>query len=158
MRLYFLRHAEALDGLDDAARPLSPRGHEQAREMGRFLQRTGVEFDAAYSSPLVRARQTAERLLGVCGRLEPNRLALVDALLNGTRSLDFQGWLRGLPDVRHVLLVGHNPSLSERVRTLLGIEDYGALDLPKGGLAVIRCTDGARGVLKLYVSPKTLGI
>jgi phosphohistidine phosphatase SixA len=83
---------------------------------------------------------------------------LVDALLNGVRALDFQGWLRGLPDARRVLLVGHNPSISERVRALLGIAEEEALDLPKGGLAVVRSTDGQSGVLKLYVSPKTLGV
>jgi phosphohistidine phosphatase len=157
MRLYFLRHAEALDGLDDAARPLSPRGHEQAREMGRFLKKAGVQFDAAFSSPLVRARETAERVLEVCGRVKPGQLVLVEALLNGTRALDFQGWLRGLPEVNHVLLVGHNPSLTEHVRRLLSVGDDEALDLPKGGLAVIRLLDGGSGVLKLYLSPKSLG-
>jgi len=90
--------------------------------------------------------------------VKPEHLALVDALLNGTRALDFQGWLRGLPVARHLLLVGHNPSLSERVRALLGIEDDEALELPKGGLAVLRWTEGDSGVLKLYTSPKTLGI
>ena len=154
MRLYFLRHAEARDGLDDAVRPLSPRGHEQAREIGRFLKQAGVEFDAAYSSPLVRARETAEDVLNVCGRIEPGQPALVGALLNGTRALDFQSWLRGLPAARHILLVGHNPSISERVRDLLSIADEEALDMPKGGLAVLRYLEGAGGELKLYVTPK----
>jgi len=67
MKLYFLRHAEAQDGTDDGARALTAHGKKEAREVGRFLKRAGIEFDAAYSSPLVRARQTAEIVLEICG-------------------------------------------------------------------------------------------
>ena len=83
MKLYFLRHAEALDGKDDAGRPLSPHGKKEAREVGRFLKGAGIEFDAAYSSPLVRAKQTAKIVLEVCGSAE---LEIADALLNGPGS------------------------------------------------------------------------
>ena len=47
MKLYFLRHAEALDGKDDAGRPLSPHGKKEARKVGRFLKGAGIEFDDA---------------------------------------------------------------------------------------------------------------
>jgi phosphohistidine phosphatase len=157
MRFYFLRHAEALDGWDDAARPLSVRGEHQAREMGSFLKRIGVEFDAAYSSPLVRARQTAERVLGVGGGMGVDDLEVVDAMRNETGDLDFQGWLRSLPMAKHVLLVGHNPSISGRVRELLGMSDGLGLEFAKCGLAVVRTADGVRGELKFYGTPKTLG-
>jgi len=158
MRLYFLRHAEALDGMDDAARPLSARGRKQAVEIGKFLERAGVAFDAAYSSPLVRARQTGEIVLGVCGKLQPDRLELVDALLNETSGRQFQVWLRNLPDARHILLTGHAPSLAAHVRAMMGLEEEGGLDLPKAGLACVKSADGARGELKLFLTPKLLGV
>ena len=65
-----MRHAHALDGDDDAARPLSPRGREQSKAMAGFLADAGVKFEAAFTSPLVRAHQTAEivlREMGVAG-------------------------------------------------------------------------------------------
>src|SRR2546423_13462092 len=99
MKLYFLRHAEAVEGPDDADRLLSPRGKRQAREVGRFLKRAAVEFDAAYSSPLVRARQTAEIVLEICGAGE---LESAEALLNETSQGQFDEWLKELPEAKHV--------------------------------------------------------
>src|SRR6266540_153796 len=90
MKLYFLRHADALEGADDAARPLSPQGRKEAQEVGRFLKRAGIEFDSAYSSPLVRARQTAEIVLDLCGSA---KLDLTAALLNETSDEEFDVWL-----------------------------------------------------------------
>jgi phosphohistidine phosphatase len=158
MRLYFLRHAEAVDGMDDAARALSARGREQSREVARLRAGGTIAFDAAYSSPLVRARQTAEIVLGVCGTLNPDRLEIVDALLNETNARQFEGWLRGLPDAKHVLLVGHSPSLGARVRSLIGVNDETGLDLPKGGLACVKTADGRQGELKFFVTPRILGV
>jgi phosphohistidine phosphatase len=157
MKLYFLRHTEALDGMNDAARPLSARGRHQAEAIGEFLARVGIGMDAAYSSPLVRAWQTAELVLGRGGGVEPDGLQRVDALLNEATVRGFEGWLRSLPVARHILLVGHNPSLSERVSALLGMPEHGGLDLPKGGLACVRSPDGRNGTLKFYVTPKLLG-
>jgi phosphohistidine phosphatase len=154
MRLYFFRHAEALDGADDAARPLSSRGKEQAREIGRFLKKAGVEFDAAYSSPLVRAVQTAEITLDVCGTA---KLEIADALLNETSPNRFQQWLQRLPARKKILLVGHAPSLAGHVRAMLSIANPEALNLPKAGLACVDTDDCRAGALKFLVTPKVLG-
>src|SRR5580765_8306658 len=91
MKLYFLRHADAHDGIDDAARPLSPHGKKEAKMIGQFLKQAGIGFDAAYSSPLVRARQTAEIVLNVCGS---TGLELTDSLLNETSEAEFEKWLK----------------------------------------------------------------
>ena len=155
MKLYFLRHAEAVEGPDDAGRLLSARGKKQAREVGRFLKRAAVEFDAAYSSPLVRAKQTAEIVLETCGLAE---LEIADALLNETSSAQFEDWLKNLPGAKHVLAVGHAPSLAERVRQLLGIAVPEAFKLPKGGLACLETEDRRAAALKLFVTPRLLGV
>jgi phosphohistidine phosphatase len=158
MKLYFFRHAEAEDGADDAARALTPLGRKQARELGRFLEQAGVSFGAAFSSPLVRARQTAEIALGAFDELKPVKLMLADALLNETSERDFDQWLEELPDEKHVLLVGHEPSLSVRVRHLLGLERADALKLPKGGLACVDTEDRKAGTLKFFITPRALGL
>jgi phosphohistidine phosphatase len=156
MRLYFLRHADALEGADDAARPLSPRGWRQARRIGRFLEEAGIAFDLAYSSPLVRAYETAEAVLHCCGAVPTRQLRKVNALLNDCSQKQFDGWLRALPDAGHALLVGHAPSLPERVRALLSITDPDALKLPKGALACLETDDRRAATLKLLLAPKFL--
>src|ERR1051326_9139668 len=100
MKLYLMRHAEALDGADDAKRPLSDHGKKEAREVGRFLNRAAIDFGAAYTSPLVRARQTAEIVLEFCGKAN---LEITDILLNETGQPDLDQWLSGLTGVKRVL-------------------------------------------------------
>ena len=155
MKLYFLRHAEAVEGPDDAGRLLSARGKKQAREVGRFLKRAAVEFDAAYSSPLVRAKQTAEIVLETCGLAE---LEIADALLNETSQTEFGRWLKSLPAAKQVLLVGHAPSLGERVRRFIGLSNPEALKLAKGALACLETEDRRTAALKFLVTPKLLGV
>lgn len=155
MKLYFLRHADALDGANDAARPLSPHGRKEALEVGRFLKRAGIAFDAAYSSPLVRAKETAEIVLDVCGS---TKLKLTVALLNETSEANFDEWLKGIPDAKHVCLVGHAPSLAQWVRQLLGITGTEALKLPKGALACLETENRRTASLKFFVTPKLLGV
>jgi phosphohistidine phosphatase len=155
MKLYFLRHADAFDGGDDAARPLSPHGRKEALEVGRFLKRAGIAFDAAYSSPLVRAKETAEIILDVCGS---TKLNLTAALLNETSEAKFDVWLKGIPDARHICLVGHAPSLAQWVRQLLGITGTEALKLPKGALACLETENRRTASLKFLVTPKLLGV
>jgi phosphohistidine phosphatase len=157
MKLYFLRHAEAVDGLDDAARALSPRGRREAREIGRFLEDAGVAFNAAYTSPLVRARETAEIVLDTCGAVSVEQLQITNMLLNETANRQFLGWIRALTDFKHVLLVGHAPSMDEWLAALLGIESVDVINLPKGGLACVKTDDGRSGRLKFLITPGVLG-
>jgi phosphohistidine phosphatase len=157
MRLYFLRHADALAGADDAARPLSPRGWKQARRLGRFLEEAGVVFDMGYTSPLVRARETAEVVLNCCGVAATSQLKKVEVLANDATQKRFDAWLRSLPDLEHVLLVGHAPTLAERVRSLLGLQDESTLSLPKGAVVCLETKDQRTAALKFFVTPKLLG-
>jgi phosphohistidine phosphatase len=158
MKLYFLRHADALPGVDDAERPLSTQGRKESKKLGRLLREAGIEFDAAYSSPLVRAKATSELVLATVGSLPPGKVQLTDALLNETSPAQFDQWLAGLPPDRHVLLVGHAPTLAERVCHLLGISNSGALKLPKCGLACLETEDGRTAALKFLITPKLLGL
>jgi phosphohistidine phosphatase len=155
MKLYFLRHADALDGADDAARPLSLLGRKESLEVGRFLKRAGIEFEAAYSSPFVRAKETAEIVLDACGS---SKLDLTAALLNETSDAEFEKWLKGIPDAKHVCLVGHAPSLAQRVRDLLGLTAPDALKLSKGALACLETQNRRTAALKFLVTPKLLGV
>lgn len=158
MKLYFLLHAAALDGADDAKRPLSPTGRRQAREVARCLRRAGIAFDLAFTSPLVRAKQTVAITLEITNEQSPLAPQESPVLLNETDAERFADWLVQLPEARHVLLVGHEPSLSARVRRMLGLGRVEALELAKGAVACVKTADQRVGTLKFLLTPKSLGL
>jgi hypothetical protein len=108
--------------------------------MGRFLRTAGVQFEAAYTSPLIRARQTSGVLLAELNMPYPPP-QFTGALLNSTGLEDF-----------------HEPTLSERVRSLLTMSAPGAFSMAKGACVGIRTTDGRHGRLLYHVTPQQLGI
>ncbi len=112
MRLFLVRHAEAAPGEPDALRPLTPAGRALARELADRL--ATEELDAVLSSPLLRARQTAEQIARAA-----NLAAEVDERLAPGASAD---------DVREaaagrgatVVAVAHQPDCSEILLELTG--------------------------------------
>lgn len=158
MNFYFLRHTTPFDGSPDEERRLTPGGHEEAGRLGRFLAGLGVSFDAAYSSPLIRAIETAEDVMKLTNEGGMVPVAPADALRNEASQEDFQQWLNSLPPRDHILLVGHAPKLGERVGALLGMEQPHAFGLSKGGLACVETEDRLSGSLKFLVSPRILPV
>lgn len=156
MRLYFLRHAEAEDGPVDAVRPLTRKGRRDARRMGRYLAGQDTAFTLAFTSPLVRARETAELVLRECPLVGRARLRVVDDLLNDTSETVFGRWLGRLPESAVALFVGHEPSLSAHARRLLRMEVVDALPLSKGAVIRIDSEDCRAGTLKFLIGPKQL--
>ena len=104
-----------LDHIDNERRELSAKGARQATGLGQFLRNGGVRFDAAYSRLLIRARQTAGLILDETNKGSHLEFQLAGALVNATPVEDFVGWLKSWPPVEHLLLVGHEPTMSQRV-------------------------------------------
>lgn len=67
VRVYLCRHAKAAPGEPDELRPLTPEGVDQAERLGRRLAAEGVRPAVVLSSPLLRARQTAEAIARATG-------------------------------------------------------------------------------------------
>jgi phosphohistidine phosphatase len=111
MRLVLVRHAEAAPGDPDELRALTPEGQEQAQRLGDRLRSEGVEPDAVLSSPLLRARQTAEAV----GFGEPEAL---DLLAPGATVEDVRAAIAGRGDT--VVVVGHQPDCSRVTAALRG--------------------------------------
>lgn len=156
MRIYFLRHADAQDGLDDASRPLSDKGLKQCRTLARFLKRAGIEFDAVCTSPLLRARQTAELVGKLTSPSLKGRIEVSEALLNETPDAMYSRWLKSKRERHDLLLVGHAPTLAERAAGLLGMGASSALRLPKAGLVCVESEDAVEGTLRFFVTAKLL--
>ena len=142
-QLWLLRHGEAVphDSKPDADRELTARGERQALAAGEGLARLGVEFAACYTSPKVRALDTAKLACRALG-IEP---VVEDAVGEGFDRGDAIALLRAHGDDARVLVVGHEPDFSQVVHDLTG----GRVDFKKGGVAAVREERGSGELLAL---------
>jgi phosphohistidine phosphatase SixA len=152
--LYLLRHADAGDPArwsgDDALRPLSGKGRRQADRLGRWLRALDPGPLAVIASPKVRAAETAAIVaasLGLEVRLDP-RLA---------EGLDTQTAQEILDEPRSaggVVLVGHDPDLSDLLSSLVGAP----LQMRKGAIARLEIGDRLESgaLLRWLVPPDAL--
>jgi phosphohistidine phosphatase len=142
--LWLLRHGDAEpDAPSDAERRLTPKGERQARAAGAALAAEGVRFAAVFTSPRVRALDTARLACEALG-IEP---VVHEPLSGGFGAEEARSLLQDEP----VLLVGHEPDFSQIVADLTG----GRIDLKKGGIAVVR-VEGTRGELRVLLRPAEL--
>ena len=149
-QLWLLRHGEAVphESKPDEDRELTPRGERQALAAGEALARLGIEFAACYTSPKVRARDTA-RLACRALNVEPVE---TDALADGFDVDDAWELVLGEDgEDAKVLAVGHNPSFEQVVHDLTG----GRVDFKKGGVVAIRM-DRTASELVLALRPREL--
>ncbi len=115
LELFLLRHADAawVQGCkSDFARSLSEKGQNESILMGGHLARQGISADRALCSTALRVRQTVECIAPAIG-LEASNIQFADEIYEATVT-QLLGLIRGTQtDIRRLLLVGHNPGLSE---------------------------------------------
>jgi len=150
MKLYFVRHGRASQiATTDSARPLLPDGETQARNMGKVLKMLDVPAARIFSSPRVRALQTAQIIGQALGK-EP--------IVRDACNFDFNvhqafQLIHGLDDDAEVLFVGHNPSMSEIVTDLTGAN----VELSTGAIACVTQIfppSASGAILKWLITPK----
>jgi phosphohistidine phosphatase len=130
MRLFLCRHAKASPGEPDAARELTAEGHEQARALGVLLAAHDDAPALVLSSPLVRARQTAQAIAHATGA----PLRIEERLAPGATAAALVAALAGEPGP--IATVGHQPDCSEIAVALTG-SDPG---FPAAGMTEIELT------------------
>jgi phosphohistidine phosphatase len=123
MRVIVVRHAEAAPGEPDELRALTPAGRETAHVLAERLR--GTPIDAVVSSPLLRARETAEPVARAAG-VEPET---DERLAPGATADDFRDVVAGRGNT--VVVVGHQPDCGLAVLALTG----GEVPFPPGGTA-----------------------
>jgi phosphohistidine phosphatase len=155
-QLWLLRHADAEPhgARPDAERRLTARGEEQARLAGVALARWQVEFDAVLFSPKVRARQTAELAAAAWSEQQRALLELHTPLAGGFQAAQALTALAGLAHDGRLLVVGHEPDLSQTIGELTGAR----VDLKKGGLASLRLSSAAGGELTVLLRPREMAL
>jgi phosphohistidine phosphatase len=148
-QLWLLRHGEAVphDSKPDDERELTPRGRAQAEVAGRALAKLGIEFAACYSSPKVRALETAQLACRALN-IEPAVARSLGGRFDRDDALELL--VAHGPDDR-VLVVGHEPTFSQVVHDLTGAR----LDFKKGGVGAVR-VERAVGELLLLLRPREL--
>ena len=123
MEVFLIRHAAAVDEtleLRDPLRHLTPEGREQAKGLGDRLRWHDCHPTHIWTSPLVRAVQTAE--LVAAGLQLPIAVETLPQLAPGESLREVQKALDKLARDAHVLLIGHEPSISGIGTLLLGSE------------------------------------
>jgi len=160
MILYLLRHASAghhvANPARDEKRPLDPQGIEQCTQMGRALNALDVHVDAVISSPLKRATQTASLVANEIGF--DGKLQLTPALRPSAQMDAFRELLDKHAKLEAVLVVGHNPSLSQFLSLLISEgASESSVDLKKGAVARVDLS-GGMGILKWVLTPKIVQI
>ena len=142
MNLYILRHASA--GVRraslalDAKRPLDKEGKEQCLLVARYLNATRVQFDLIISSPLKRALQTAS-LVGTEVAYD-SKIQISDVISPAGTVTAFQTLVGTLANHDNVLVVGHNPNLSQFLGSLICAPRPASIRMRKGAIARVDCT------------------
>lgn len=157
MILYFIRHGQAGDYLnwkdDDRLRPLTSKGQVQMEREAEVISELILDLDSIITSPLVRARQTAEI---VARRMEMENSLFEDPrLAPGFGIEELSEIVKEQSGAEGLILVGHEPDFSETISMLIG---GGSLVCKKGSLARVDLTslDPLQGDLVWLIPPKVL--
>jgi phosphohistidine phosphatase len=143
-QVWMLRHGEAVphDSKPDDERELTPRGRHQSEAAGLALAKLNVEFAACYTSPKMRAVETAQLACRALN-IEP----VHEVSIGGRFSRDdVVELLHAHEGEDRILIVGHEPTFSQVVHEFTGAR----IDFKKGGIAAFRTS----GELLLLLRPR----
>lgn len=157
MELYFFRHGHAEDAqgpdFDDFARKLTDKGVERTQAAGRALHKLGVKPARIYTSPRLRARETADILASSLGVTPEAR----DEVNFGFNPHLLPALINDATNDTAVMFVGHEPDLSITVASLVGGAE---IEMKKGGVARVDllARTPLRGVLLWVLTPRILEV
>ena len=157
--VYLVRHGIAAERgeeyPDDSKRPLTTRGIARLKKEAKALESLGVAFDVIISSPLVRARQTADVLAEAFKSKPP--VTLSDSLAPaGAPTAVIQDIAKQARRAR-IALVGHEPNMGELAARLIGARS--PLEFKKGAICRIDfevLPPKGVGQLRWFVTPRIL--
>ena len=163
MRLYLLRHAEAVSHgtpgyARDAQRPLTEEGLLQARDAAAALKRLEISVERILTSPYVRAVQTATQVAEVLGMADA--VTMLDQLRSEARPSETSLALKPYASAASLLAVGHEPHLSAWLAQLcVGVDGMRCI-MKKAGMACVELERlpprQGSGILRWLLTPKQL--
>jgi phosphohistidine phosphatase len=137
----------------DQERSLTSEGHARMKQIARGLERAFPKAQVLYASPMLRAVQTALWVSkGYRSRVKVNT---TEALSPAATPGEFADFIKGIKE-RRVILVGHEPNLSQNLTALLAIDGSGRFELKKGGCYGVRVRGDGTAVFEWLLSPRIL--
>jgi len=157
MDIYFLRHASAGQydpaGNDDK-RPIDKTGEQQSHDVGRALSALELKLDVVISSPLTRAMQTAEIAASELGH--KGKIVIDEALRPEANYEQFEELLARHGKEKAIMVVGHNPSMTDFLNRMLSGDSAEFIDFKKGAVAKVEKEGHQSAVLKWCMTPKVV--
>lgn len=156
MKLYLLRHGDSESrAATDAQRQLTSEGLDEVRAVAKQFSRKGVSLGRCFSSPYIRADQTAKAFLAGISQSLP--IEYDEVLTPEKRAWEVMAFLSDL-DAESVLLVSHNPLLSELNAMLVEGNIDSMIIMGTCDIAAIEADIIADGLGKrlFYLSPETV--
>jgi phosphohistidine phosphatase len=161
MELYFLRHGKAVEpgssgAGDDFSRPLTEPGIDEMEAEAEAFERLRLKPDLILTSPLLRAKQTAEivaKRLGI-----KKRLIVAEPLSSGCDLERLRHLLAQHSAAEKILLVGHEPDFSSMVGELIG-GGAASVEIKKASVAAVKINRSVRpgsGTLRWLLPPRVL--
>ncbi|MGI9565478.1 MAG: phosphohistidine phosphatase SixA [Nitrosopumilus sp.] len=162
MELYLLRHGKAEERLynirSDSKRKLTEAGKKEMEFVAKGIRNLDIDFDFIISSPLVRAKQTAEITLEYVNNKKP--LTIWNEL---KPEMDVEKTIKKLTAINpssSVLLIGHEPHLTTLISNVISSNSPSVnISLKKGGLVHIKTSQEKSkilGSLRSILTPKQL--
>jgi phosphohistidine phosphatase len=158
MNVYILRHGIAVPrgtpGIKDENRPLTKEGEKKMKEVTAGMQSLNLKFDHIASSPWLRARQTAK----IVAKAFRKEVEIWKSLASTEDPRQLVASLRKA-EGQDVLLVGHEPHLSQFISVLISGSPDSQMDLKKGGLCKLSSDDlifGQCATLQWLLPPSCL--
>ena len=150
MKLYCVRHGEALDAPDDTQRPLSEKGRADVTKMARHLKACGIKPGHIMHSPRLRAIQTAQILTSTL---------CVDDMTQCDNGLDGLDPVDTMIDMIHhwhddTMLVGHLPFMSRLVSSLvMDNPDHAMVNFAPASIVCLDQTEPHRWIVNWLLRP-----
>ncbi|OQY30326.1 MAG: phosphohistidine phosphatase SixA [Candidatus Cloacimonetes bacterium 4572_55] len=163
MHITFLRHGIAINYYDpqcpvDFERYLTDQGIERMESIAKWMEKEEFGFDRIYTSPLVRARQTAE-IVAKCLKATA-KMEVANSLSCGASLSEIRALLKNAGKSEKILLVGHAPDFGHAVSLLIGAKStiHYPISLKKGGFAGVRADKIYKneGELLYLIQPKLI--
>jgi len=135
MTIFVLRHGDAVENpaLHDSERPLSEAGRRQGVTAGRYLRSLNVSINLILVSPLVRAQQMAAAVKQEIGEVSASTTEYLEASSDPRQIVEHLSSL----NVSNLLLVGHEPHLSQSISLLISGSGTPCVEMKKGSLACL---------------------
>lgn len=161
MDCVLIRHGIAVEREDwkgqESQRPLTPKGLERTREAASGLRRLDLAPTHLFSSPFVRAVETA-RVIRDEFRLR-EEIQMCEELLPDAPPEAFLAILNSLPDDACALFVGHEPNLGRGAGLMLAGKPIHGLPMKKAGACCVRfegAPKAGQGLLQWWLTPAQL--